>query len=534
MKQLQRLLPLLFLTLLPATLAAGDLLPIPEEAARRIDVERARALVDYLASDAMMGRNTPSPQLDEAAAYLAARFKSFGIAPLNGSYLDEFGLKQEDLDPSSRLGVGGAWFTLKNDFIPCDITGSGRVDAEVVFVGYGLSRAAEGYDDYAGIDVRGKVVLAIAGEPRPVGAARPSWRAASDAGPRAKMRAAIEHGAVGLLLVVNPAVAKNPSPYPYYWPSLYPNLKVSPPLRLDLPDSVQRSIPVVSIGEGPARALFGGTLDRAAALAHAIDTSGRPASTPLGTTIHLDIRLAKESIPARNVVGVVRGRLRPDEYVVVGAHYDHIGYFEKRGSVDARVTDTIYNGADDNASGTAGLMMMAEAFASLPPESRPARSVVFVAFSGEEKGLYGSRSFVLRDVVPTGKIVAMINMDMIGRNAHDSVSVAGRSRSPELFRILEEANRAEPMALVENLESFFFRSDQASFAARRVPVLFFSSGEHVDYHQVSDAPEKIDYAKLVRIARLGFRTSWLVAESPDRPGFIDVKSDDPNQLVLDQ
>jgi hypothetical protein len=409
------------------------------------------------------------------------------------------------------------------------------VEAEVVFVGYGISRPASGYDDYAGVDVRGKIVIAISGEPRVLSDARPSWKLMADAGPRAKMRTAIEHGAVGMLLMINPAVAKSPNPYPYYWPSLYPRLQVSAiPLRLDLPDSVLHTIPAASVGAGVIQRLFGGSLARAASLARQIDSTGHPASTPLGQRAMLDIRLDRDPIDARNVIGMVRGRLYPDEYIVVGAHYDHIGFYNKRGFADdARMIDTIYNGADDNASGTAGLMMLAEAFASLPPAARPARSIIFVAFSGEEKGLYGSRAFVAQQPVPNGRIAAMINMDMIGRNGRDSISAAGRSRSPELFELLEQANRVEPMTIAEDLEGFFFRSDQASFAAKKIPVLFLSSGEHEDYHQVTDSPDKIEYDKLAHVARLCFRTCWLAAESPTRASFHDVESNDPNQIILD-
>lgn len=523
-----------FLITSAAVIADGSL-PIPAEAAGKITIARAREHVEFLASDRMMGRNTPSRELDQAADYIAAQFRSYGLEPVHGGYFAKYALKRENLDLDSRLQVDSLSFTIKTDFVPCDVSGSGRVEGEAVFVGYGISRPAAGYDDYAGIDVRGKIVVAIAGEPRSLSGNKASWRSAFDAGPRAKMRAAAEHGAVGLLLVINPSVAKSPNPYPYYWPSLYPKLQVSTiPLKLDLPDSVQKLVPTASIGAAALKAIFGGSLEPAAQLARKIDSTGRSSSMWLGHRVMLDVRLDREPIAARNVVGMIRGRLHPDEYVVIGAHYDHIGYYSKRGFADdVRGLDTIYNGADDNASGTAGVMMMAEAFASLPPSARPARSVIFIAFSGEEKGLFGSRAFVAGESIPNEKIRAMINLDMIGRNNPDSVSFAGKSRSPELYALLEQANQSEPMTLANDLESFFFRSDQASFAAKKIPVLFLSTGEHEDYHQVSDSPDKIDYGKLAHVARLCFRTAWLAAESTDRFSYQEVETNDPNQMILD-
>jgi Zn-dependent M28 family amino/carboxypeptidase len=195
-------------------------------------------------------------------------------------------------------------------------------------------------------------------------------------------------------------------------------------------------------------------------------------------------------------------------------------------------TDTIYNGADDNASGTTGLLLAAEAFASLPPEARPERSMLFISFSGEEKGLYGSRAYVASPMVPIDSTVAMLNMDMIGRNGRDSISVAGRTRSKDLAALVEKANAAEPFTLAYNLEDMFFRSDQASFASKRIPVVFFSSGLHADYHHVSDSPEKIDNAKLAHVARLCFRTAWLVGESPARPAY-DVANDAASSAFSD-
>ncbi len=493
--------------------------PVPEDALAIITAERSKQHIDLLASDQMMGRNTPSLELDSAARYIAGHFKAFGLEPVNGSYYNEYKLKRVDLGSATSLKVNGKAFDLKTGFIPFDFTTAGNVAASVVFVGYGISRPEIGFDEYAGMDVQGKIVLVISGEPAGLTSPNASANAVKST-PYAKMQEAARRGAVGVLILQNPAKSRVLRPYGYPWRALYPNLgEGAMPIKLDLPLS-DPGLPSVGIGGDVAKAIFGMSQDRIAALVRSIDSTQQPVSRPLKGEVELNVAIEKTTIPARNVVGMVPGRLYPDEVVVVGAHYDHVGSFAA--PADAKDTsrsqiDTIYNGADDNASGTTGLLMVAEAFGALSPEQRPARSILVIAFSGEEKGLFGSRAYVAAPLVPYEKTVAMLNMDMIGRNNPDSVSVAGKSRSPELAAMGEEANRAEPMTMAYDLEDMFFRSDQASFAAKQIPSLFFSSGLHPDYHQVSDSPDKIVHGKLAHIARLCFRTAWIVAESPVRP-----------------
>jgi Zn-dependent M28 family amino/carboxypeptidase len=349
------------------------------------------------------------------------------------------------------------------------------------------------------------------------------------------MLTAKQHGAAGMLLIANPATYKLLQPF-VYWPSLYRSGKKIPPaFRVDLPKAGEEPIPVMNIGGDVAQALLGGaSINHLADLVRTIDSTGRPASEALPGSIEFQADINREYTPVRNVIGMVRGSRLPDEYVIIGAHYDHVGHSSPGRSAPKDERDSIYNGADDNASGTAGLLLDAEAFGGLAPDRRPARSVIFIAFSGEEKGLYGSRAYVANPSVPNSEVVAMLNMDMIGRNNPDSVSVAGRSRSPQLADVMEQANAVEPMRVAYNLEEMFFRSDQASFAAEKIPVLFFSSGEHADYHQVSDSPDKIDNTKLAHIARLCFRTAWMVADMEERPAYVEVPVRDPNAILLDQ
>jgi hypothetical protein len=503
----------------------------PAAAASKITPQRSKGHVDLLASDAMMGRNTPSPELDSAARYIAAKFQEYGLEPVNGSYFHEYALKRDRLGTPNSLAIGDRTFELKNDFIPYDFSGSGAPGGDIVFVGYGLSRPDAGYDDYEEIDVRGKIVLAIAGEPKNLHLKEKGFGLPSDAQPRGKMIQAAKHGAAGFLLMPNPVQYKILRPYGY-WPTFYrSDAKLPQPYHLELPLEAD-PIPSMSVGGEIARSLFGGSIEPMAAMVRSIDSSGHPASKLLRGGVSMEVRIERERLPVRNVIGMIRGSRLPDEYVILGAHYDHVGHSISGHNDHPR--DSIFNGADDNASGTTGLLLDAEAFGSLSPEDRPARSIIFLAFSGEEKGLYGSRAYAAHPSVPNARVAAMLNMDMIGRNSPDSISIAGRSRSPELAAMAEEANAAEPMTIAYNLEDMFFRSDQASFADKKIPVLFFSTGEHADYHKVTDSPDKIDNVKLARIARLCFRTAWLVAESPDRPSYHDVVTDDPNAMILDE
>lgn len=496
--------------------------PIPESVVDDITASDAEEYVEFLASDQMMGRDTPSPWLDSAARYIESAFREYGLEAVNGSYYHEYNLKREDLGSPNALRVNGRESRLKDDFIPYEFSASGRVTGDVVFVGYGISRPDLGYDDYADIDVRGRIVVAVAGAPTRFTPKRPGAESLADQGPRDKMRAAVRHGAAGLLLLPSPARNRFVRPTGYSWRALYPGLGASAiPIRLDLPPT-ETTIPTVGIGIEVAQRLFGKDIQTIGEMIKGMDSMGVPASRPLNKQVELEVTIEKTIIPARNVVGVVRGSKFPDEYVVIGAHYDHVGYFMAPSDAlqkDREDIDTIYNGADDNASGTSGLLLIARAFGSLPMKERPARSVLFIAFSGEEKGLYGSRAYIAQPTVPVERMVAMLNMDMIGRNHRDSVSVAGGSCSAQLAAMVVEANSAEPMTLVYDLEDMLHRSDQASFLSRSIPVVFLSAGQHEDYHRVTDEPEKINNRKLAHIARLCFRIAWIVAESPQPPAW---------------
>lgn len=501
--------------------------PAPASAAEIITIESSQSYVDVIASDAMQGRQTPSRELDSAAQYIANEFARAGLEPLHGSYFNEFDLKRDDLGAKNELSIDHRVFTLKDDFIPYEFTGEDSISANIVFAGYGVSLPDSGYDDYEGIDVSGKIVVVVAGEPQRFLAngysLRTSWFATS----KKKMLTAANHGAVALWIIPNPRYSRLMRPTGYPWPAFYP-IAQREPLRLRLHEiDTARIIPAISIGGNVTMALFGSRSDAVMELMDRIDSTSRPHSRTVAGTARLTTSLRRTLVPARNVVGILRGREYPDEFVVLGAHYDHVGTRRQTLAGEGRFEDTVFNGADDNASGVAALLINARAYGSLRRDERPMRSMMFVAFTAEELGLYGSRAFVATSRVDPDRMVAMLNMDMVGRNNIDSISVGGMGRSPELAYALGEANRSSTrFVITDDVEKDFYRSDQASFARAGVPVLFFHSGDHADYHREGDNPDRINSAKLARVARLIFGTSWIVAESPARPTFTGVDLND--------
>ena len=276
-----------------------------------------------------------------------------------------------------------------------------------------------------------------------------------------------------------------------------------------------RRAPVVEVRDRALAELLSPSGVDAAALRRATGPLVRQDVPAVTISVTQEMRQVDEMAP--NVVGILRGSdpVLRDEYVVFSAHLDHVGV----GAADAS-GDSIYNGADDNASGSSAVMEVAEAMASQP--ERPRRSMVFVLVSGEEKGLWGSDHFRKEPPVPADRMVADINIDMVGRNWADTVVVIGREHS-NLGEALARVSRAHPeldMAAIDDLwpeERFFFRSDHYNFARRGVPALFFFNGVHKDYHEPSDSPEKINSEKAARIARLVFYLGLEIADAQERP-----------------
>ncbi len=502
----------------PAIPEKRDTAAVLKDLTQKISEDKARKYLGYLASDEMLGRDTPSPELERAAQYIADRFKEFGVEPIGGKYMQPYALQRVYLGEPNSMSIfkNGTRENLeiKTDFIPFDVTGSGNItNAKVVFVGYGITAPEYKYDDYANTDVRGKVVMALRGEPQMNDSASVfNGRGWTRYGyMNSKVRNAFKRGAVGFIYINDPATSTRIKPVGFPWPSLYKSMAAADmPLQVVVKGTPD--IPVVHVGEKAAEWLFG-SVDALKTIQLRIDSTFKNASYEIpNVTLDLQVTTRPERVMVNNVAGFIRGSGNTDEYVVIGAHYDHVGH---HASTDGN-KDTIYNGADDNASGTTGLILLAEALSKI--KERPKRNIVLVAFSGEEKGLFGSRAYVDNSPLPIENCVGMINMDMIGRNNADSVSIGGQSRSPEFseINVQENKNLLKPFALSYNIEDFFFRSDQANFARKKIPVLFYFTGEHADYHKVGDEFSKINFLKLTEITRLSSRVAWRVADMEGR------------------
>jgi hypothetical protein len=397
--------------------------------------------------------------------------------------------------------------------MPTGIT-PGDIDAPVVFAGYGRSNPAEKVDDYEGLDVKNQFVLVLAGQPPapPKEGEKAEEKAAEPAKTKGrpggggrfgganlvKLEPASKRGALGVIVArPSTAAATKQAPAPVAGRPL-PGFG-RPSMTLGSPTP---SIPLFTLAD-PARDL----LFQAIGL-----EADKPGSRTLpGVRAKFTFAAKKELKDDRNVVGFFPGTdpEKKKEVVIFSAHYDHVGVDDK---------GVIFNGSDDNASGTSALLEIAEAFGDGP---KPARSVAFLWVSGEEKGLFGSRWFADHiSLPPDYKIVADINIDMVSRNDGKSIGVTPSSKHAShtnLATLAEESAKAEGLEVKYDADSFFNRTDSANFARKGIPVVFFFSGVHEDYHKSTDDVEKADFDKAARVARAAYRLGWQVAQAQETP-----------------
>jgi hypothetical protein len=507
--------------------------------------EDLKADLFFLAHDLTEGRLVGTRSYALAAEFVKSRFERLGLTPAgpDGSFFQSFNLMVATQGEDNTLEIidgEGASIRRRSgqDYYPHRFAASGRVKGEVVFAGFGMTSAAHAYDDYRGGDVKGRIVLVLDHEPREGDAASPFDGVVSTeaAVPFRKVLAAQEAGAIGVLFVSD--VHNHPGDQDFwaaaqaYWPSTQPRID-----RFFLADYLDKiHIPAAQISPALASALIRGTNRSLEELSRAAETPRGmlPVRIP-GRQVDLTLSVNRHVVPDRSIVGLLEGsdpQLK-DEVVIISAHHDHEG-------VDGSQT---FNGADDNASGTVAVIEIAEAYVLAAREGRrPKRSILFAVFGSEERGpLLGSWAYTERPLRPLEKTVAVLNMDMIGRNMEvpvgggrrfrglevqsaesnsNSVNIIGHSRSPGLKAAVEQANArfklTLKMDLDNNLSNLLRRSDQWPFLQRSVPAIWFHTGLHPDYHTANDRPEKINYEKMERIARLVHQTSWDLAQQPAR------------------
>jgi peptidase M28-like protein len=515
--------------------AAGD----PAPGLETIRADALKGHIFFLASDAMAGRDSMSHEGRIAAEYIAGFFYRAGLKPVgdDNTFFQNFPMVDAHIDRErTRLAahvVSKSGGNLDRDYLngpDYTLPRQGNVEVTVsgplVFAGYGITAPEYDYDDFKGVDVAGKVIMILAHEPQETDAAsrfKGSWNTVH-AYNWLKPEVARRHGAAAMLMVQDRVTHRPPR-------------AISGPTNAQIrTDRGQHTLtspfwdtPVVTITRRVADELLassGKTIDQ---LQDAIDRAGTPQSMPVpGVTV--DLRRAikdRQVTQTRNVVGVVEGSdpALKNEYVLVTGHYDHVGQKDQ----------FIFHGADDNASACAAVIAMAEALTST--KERPKRSVMFLVFEAEEDGLLGAFHYVERPIVPLDRTVAVLNMDMIGRdedsptwNTHaadnrNNVNVVGTLYNPDLRKIIETENQRIGLTLdyktdKDDREGWFSRSDHYPFAIKSVPMVLFNTGEHPDYHTANDTWDRINYPKIEKITRLVYLSAWNLANAAGRPRFV--------------
>jgi hypothetical protein len=443
----------------------------------RADPERILSDVAWLADDAREGRGLATRGLAEAARYVADSFQQAGLEPggNGGSYLQSFETPVSIAIESAELAVGDQALVRGSDFEAFLTSAGGSVEGELVFAGHGISDEESGWDDYAELDADGRIVLVLDDRPR-----RPEGPLGGALGVRFLRRAykfanARRHGAAAVL--VAPAAEAPGLPGSAGSENANPMRQASGIVTL----AVSRAV-----AERLAASAGGASL---AELQESIDARQSPASAALGVPVRASVEIQREKGRIANVVGIRRGSdpALSKQTIVVGAHLDHLGRGEY-GSLAPDRRGEIHNGADDNASGVAGLLELARLLGRGPA---PRRNVVIVAFTGEEAGLSGSSHHAANPAIPDSETVAMLNLDMIGRLRDGELTVFGAETSPG-FEALVKAEASELALQPAFAEGAFGPSDQTSFHSQGVPVLFFFTGTHEQYPTPDDDTELVN------------------------------------------
>jgi Zn-dependent M28 family amino/carboxypeptidase len=506
-----------------------------------------RADLFFLASDAMRGRLTDTPENALTAEWIKARFERLGLGPAGAgrTYFHPFSLMTTTLGASNAFALNAGasaplTFKAMQDFYPQRFSSSGRVKGPVVFAGYGISAPAQGHDDYRSGTFAGRIVLVLDHEPgeHDPNSALDDLETSEGSGALRKALAAQAKGATAILFVADVHNHPGSDNFDFAARTVWPD----PPPRIaryalgSLMEQVR--IPAVHISTASASRLVsrsGRTLDE---LARAADAAGGLGALSIGEPeVEVLTTVTRRVVPSRNVLATIEGSdpALKDEWIVICAHYDHEGADGMR----------IFNGADDDGSGTVGVLEIAEAYALAAREGRrPRRSVLFAAWNAEELGLLGAWAYADQPLVRRDRIVAVLNMDMIGRNEEvrsagdprflglsvqtaesnrNAVNIVGATRSADMKAAVERANAGVGLELKFRYDSsesnLMRRSDHWPFLQHGIPAIWFFTGLHPDYHTPDDRPERINYDKMERVVRLVYQTSWDLAQRAERPRF---------------
>src|SRR5215216_6225582 len=527
----------LLVTTFPATYAqraADKSKKASVTAQRAVDTISANQIKDYLtfiASDEMEGRDTPSRGLDTTAKFLAVNLARWGFKPAGdaGSFFQRIDLRRDRADNGqTKVELNGRTLTAGTDYLPAG--GSGNISGQLVFAGSGWFLKSKDIDAYKGIDPAGKIAV-IFGTPNE----RPRMAGGGFGKPGEDFMTPVDYarskGVAGLIYVPDFQYLAN------WQRNRQRIMERGSTVVAKFQSAAAPALPSIVISPETANLLFAGEPQSASVIFNAsYGSAGTALPAPFlmnpTKTVTMTVASNTETVATQNVVAMWEGSdpVLKNEYVALGAHYDHVGNCAPAGS------DPICNGADDDGSGTTALLGMAEALAKAP--TRPKRSILFVWHCGEEKGLWGSRYFTENPTIPINQVITQLNIDMIGRTKTENdrpgnqplpkpgevFLIGSKLMSTELGEISEAVNKSY-LNLAFNYRyddpndknRFFYRSDHFNYAAKGIPIIFYMDGEHDDYHRVTDSVEKIDYQNMETIARTVFATAWDLANRPTRP-----------------
>ncbi|HXP87884.1 MAG TPA: M28 family peptidase [Bryobacteraceae bacterium] len=473
--------------------------------------------VKYLASPELKGRATGSPELEKAAQYIAGKFQSFGLKPVSGkSYLQPF-----TVTTNAHLGSGNSLTIEENgqkselkpatDYVAYSFSSSGKFSAPVVFAGYGITAADYHYDDYEGLDARGKIVLILRHEPQEFdehsvfeGKELTQHSAFAMKAANAKM-----HGARGVILIND----------------VYAHPESSDQLGKfgEVTGPTDSGVFFVQVKEADAESWLRAEGHDLKEIVTGIDKDLKPRSFALTKlTVDMSVDIQHDQRTVHNVAAYLPGKT--SEYIIIGAHYDHLGLGDEHSLAPSQM-GTIHPGADDNASGSSGVIELARWFAHQP---KPKRGILFMTFAGEELGLLGSGYYTAHPLLPLQDAVAMLNMDMIGRIRAGKVYV-NATGTGSTFDALIKAVQPPPSLHIDLSENIGYGgSDHLSFSNKSVPVLFFFSGLHGDYHKPSDTADKIDAPDAATLLDYIAELATHLQAAADRPKFQRVAEKQPS------
>ncbi|MHC1737839.1 MAG: M28 family peptidase [Ignavibacteriaceae bacterium] len=551
-----------------------------ETGLKYIDKDDIQKNVSVLANDTMKGRPAGTLENYIACKYIAEKFSQFGLIPFVeprspriknvetnddndddsksplfqqpkeeltpfDKYFQKFFILDSKIDPaktsislitkSERYSKVNT-YSMKKDYVVDYKEMQGlNLTAQVVFLGYGIEKGEGEYSDYKDengkeINIKERIVVFIEGYPQETDTSSSfnKVKNLSYKSTKKKVETLINKGALAVIVIANPL--RNLPPFSVNYEGYAKSFEKS---DHTLPGLKKKpTIPIIYADQKVVEDLFSASGKNLNKIVKEIDKTLKPTSFLVeDKTININLSYDNNLIPTQNVVGYIEGSdpILKNEYIVLGAHMDHIGlgYF---GAMDRKDAGQIHNGADDNASGTAGIIELAEAFSKVKPK----RSIIFIAFNGEEYGMLGSRYYAyLSPFKDLSKTVAMLNLDMISRNETDQVWLGGIFYGDDMKGVIEDVNKEVGMELFYNVGLLTFGSDQGPFIRMKIPSVFFFAGMHDEYHTPQDDVELLNFDKAYNIVKLAYLTAWSVANSDKKPAYRELNMDEKIKLVND-